>query len=722
DEAQESTSSRPPNPHATRVMDFLANFTGKNRLWVITAPSSADHYFRMMEKQIEETTGLNCRLVERDTFIVIIIQDAMMEGKIRRTTYQGEVIEEAIDSDTVSELLRYLSLQDGTFGMLVLKKNLKVGERFPYPVRIEAVLEAIDQLPLRKVEKLTRRGAFKRCRVPKRPVARKQGPITRKVRVSSPLRQANSTSVTFTQRRLGDKKDVLKNKVQDILRGKSRFVIRQSSKDALPQRTISAQPKMNRNHSRSENTAEISQISPGSQNNGKGLHHNRKLGEKWLLQGTRTDPVLPLQQPGLTESANTDSTLVPSENEKNEGSQAVPSSVSSGEVLEKASANQAGKSTTTREREKSEYDFSSREDKNTTDPSRDKTAESAPARSGKGRKGDSKKKDKGKGKKGKKKGRKGRKKTRRATDSKADLSFLESFKNKRRLLIIATPSEDNPLYIQQRDESVKYSCELAARKISVVTVLGSEHNGSVQLQHHLADADLSPDSPPEESSDLIAQLHKEYRIVYNTFFMTVTDYDLEPKQFFNTPVSIPLMMDYIDTFPSRQAEAEEETRHSVSCKERENQSKAETFLSRFAAERRLLIVSSPTEEDETFQQQKASLHGQACFLGFHHFALLILTGDGSWAAGSLQLFPLDGTGQLREEGLSPDIVNGIREHFKISRDYFTVLVIGKGGAIKSRYSTPLWSTAILDSLLYSVELQPEEEKLKETLGISCPEN
>ncbi|MBN3318187.1 CCD80 protein, partial [Atractosteus spatula] len=609
-------------------MDFLANFSGKNRLWVITAPSSADHYFRMMEKQIEETTGLNCRLVERDTFIVIIIQDAMMEGKIRRTTYQGEVIEEAIDSDTVSELLRYLSLQDGTFGMLVLKKNLKVGERFPYPVRIEAVLEAIDQLPLRKVEKLTRRGAFKRCRVPKRPVARRQGPITRKVRVSSPLRQANSTSVSFTQRRLGDKKDVLKNKVQDILRGKSRFVIRQSSKEASPQRTISAQPKMNRNHS----------------------------------------------------------------------------------------------STTTREQEKSEYDFSSREDKNTTDPSRDKTAESAPARSGKGRKGDSKKKDKGKGKKGKKKGRKGRKKTRRATDSKADLSVLESFKNKRRLLIIAAPSEDNPLYIQQRDESVKYSCELAARKISVVTVLGSEHNGSVQLQHHLADADLSPDSPPEESSDLIAQLHKEYRIVYNTFFMTVTDYDLEPKQFFNVPVSIPLMMDYIDTFPSRQAEAEGETRHFVSCKERDNQSKAETFLSRFAAERRLLIVSSPTEEDDSFQQQKASLHGQACFLGLHHFALLILTGDGSRAAGSLQLFPLDGTGQSREEGLSPDIVNGFREHFKISREYFTVLVIGKGGTIKSRYPTPLLSTAIVDSLLYSTELQPDEEKLKETLGIRCPEN
>lgn len=42
--------------------------------------------------------------------------------------------------------------------MLVVKKNLRVSERFPYPVRVEAILELIDQFPVRKLEKMTRRG------------------------------------------------------------------------------------------------------------------------------------------------------------------------------------------------------------------------------------------------------------------------------------------------------------------------------------------------------------------------------------------------------------------------------------------------------------------------------------------------------------------------------------------------------------------------------------
>lgn len=46
--------------------------------------------------------------------------------------------------------------------MLVVKKNLQVSERFPYPVRVEAVLELIDQFPMRKLEKITRKGKKQR--------------------------------------------------------------------------------------------------------------------------------------------------------------------------------------------------------------------------------------------------------------------------------------------------------------------------------------------------------------------------------------------------------------------------------------------------------------------------------------------------------------------------------------------------------------------------------
>lgn len=47
--------------------------------------------------------------------------------------------------------------------MLVMKKDLRVGERFPYPVRVEAVLELIDQLPARRLDKMTGKGSDLRC-------------------------------------------------------------------------------------------------------------------------------------------------------------------------------------------------------------------------------------------------------------------------------------------------------------------------------------------------------------------------------------------------------------------------------------------------------------------------------------------------------------------------------------------------------------------------------
>lgn len=46
--------------------------------------------------------------------------------------------------------------------MLVVKKNLRLSERFPYPVRVEAVLELIDQFPKRKLEKMIRKGKNQR--------------------------------------------------------------------------------------------------------------------------------------------------------------------------------------------------------------------------------------------------------------------------------------------------------------------------------------------------------------------------------------------------------------------------------------------------------------------------------------------------------------------------------------------------------------------------------
>ncbi|XP_005451377.1 coiled-coil domain-containing protein 80 [Oreochromis niloticus] len=219
----ESSSSLAPE------MDFLADFAGKKRLWVITAPSHSDQYLRMMEKQLEEMEqkGLNCHLAERDTYIVTIIQNAMMEGRIQKTTFQGDATVENLDPDTVTKLLHYLELtsQEQKFSMLVIKKNLRVSERFPYPVRVEAVLEVIDQFPMRKLEKMTRKGSHLRCKTTKKKIVKKRKKMT-----LSPQRRGNVTSVVALQRRPAlDKKAALRSKIRDILSGRSRFVIRKPS-------------------------------------------------------------------------------------------------------------------------------------------------------------------------------------------------------------------------------------------------------------------------------------------------------------------------------------------------------------------------------------------------------------------------------------------------------------------------------------------------------------
>lgn len=214
-------------PGGESETDFLADFAGKKRLWVITAPSHEDDYLRMMEKQIEESEGLNCRLAERDTLIVTIIQNAMMEGKIKYTTRQGEATEQSLDQDLVTKLLHYLELEHQMFSMLILKKNLKIGERFPYAVRVEAVLEVIDKLPVRMLEKVARKGSIQKCKITKKRLKNLNG--AKKRRVFSLQKRGNLTSVFKTQREPLDKKAALKTKVQDILNGRSRFVIRKGT-------------------------------------------------------------------------------------------------------------------------------------------------------------------------------------------------------------------------------------------------------------------------------------------------------------------------------------------------------------------------------------------------------------------------------------------------------------------------------------------------------------
>ncbi|KAF7661669.1 hypothetical protein LDENG_00254870 [Lucifuga dentata] len=634
-----------PSSGLAPELDFLADFAGKKRLWVITAPSHNDHYLQMMEKELEEMgkDGLNCQLAERDTFIITIIQNAMMEGRIQKTTFQGEATVESLDPETVTKLLHYLDLtsQDQAFNMLVLKKNLHVSERFPYPVRVEAILELIDQFPMRKLEKMTRKGSNLRCKVTKKKVVVRKKKIKQKMVLSS-QRRGNVTSVVPLQRKpVLDKKSALKSKIQDILNGRSRFVIRKvpsatRGKDSSSDRTTS-------------NTQEKGKI------------------QSPLEGATKRNEEVKTNSP--------DSTV--------EGGKKRKGAKSSKEKKEQ----------------------------NAKDDSQGKQSS----------------KKKGKRKKGKKGKGRGKKSNREASekDKTALKEFLESFKGTRRLMVISTPSIDATLYAQQKEENDKQRCNLAIRKITVATIVGKGSDATLTLQHYQLESKPPLSKLPEQLSDsaLVSLLRAELGLSSSDLFsMTVTDYDIKPNRVFEAPPSNAALFEYIDNFPSRYAEKEKERRSTPACSEDKKQPGAEISLLRFMSKRRLLLISAPSEDDYSFQQQLSALRGQECHLGIRHFAMLKLTGARDKASGTVELFPLNGRSQSEIEPLSRDMINNLREQLKISKDYFSMLVVGKDGDVKTWFPSPIWSLDNVYDLVDSMELRLQEEKLQRRLGIHCPED
>lgn len=68
------------------------------------------------------------------------------------------------------------------------------------------------------------------------------------------------------------------------------------------------------------------------------------------------------------------------------------------------------------------------------------------------------------------------------------------------------------------------------------------------------------------------------------------------------------------------------------------------------------------------------------------------------------------------------MVNNLREQLEISKDYFSMLVVGKDGDVKAWFPSPMWSLDNIYDLVDSMELRLQEEKLQRRLGIQCPED
>lgn len=71
------------------------------------------------------------------------------------------------------------------------------------------------------------------------------------------------------------------------------------------------------------------------------------------------------------------------------------------------------------------------------------------------------------------------------------------------LQLITSPGEENTMYVQQRDEYLESVCEMAIRKVSIITIFGSLTNSTMKIDHYQLGRyrDVSPFAPagPEKT-------------------------------------------------------------------------------------------------------------------------------------------------------------------------------------------------------------------------------
>lgn len=802
DEGSSARSRMLRFPSGSSSPNILASFAGKNRVWVISAPHASEGYYRLMMSLLKD--DVYCELAERHIQQIVLFHQAGEEGgKVRRITSEGRVLEQPLDPTLIPKLMSFLKLEKGKFGMVLLKKTLQVEERYPYPVRLEAMYEIIDQGPIRRVEKIRQKGFVQKCKASgvegqvvdegnngggagkpglssekrKEDLRRAQVPPTRESRVKV-LRKPATTKATPGPPPPTPRATTLPPApVTTVTRATSRVVTvaaRPTTTMAFPttQRPWTPRVHPSSDAHRPPATAEVTTArgSVVSENlyppSRKEQHRERPQTTRRPSKATSFEsftaaPPTPTSEHSTRvvagrfrdnrtdkrEHGHRDPNVVPGPHKPAKGKppkKKAQDKILSNEYEDKydpsrPTASQLEeelhvgnipppKAKESKKHEKLEKAEKEKKKKVKTEKADKLLKNEKQVKKDKAEKKSRQEKEKNKKKKAGKTEQDGYLKptTKHFTQNPKKLvtDLLGSFEGKRRLLLITTPKVENNMYVQQRDEYLESFCKMATRKISVITIFGPVNNSSMKIDHF----QLENEKPMRVVEDedlvdqhLISELRKEYGMAYDEFFMVLTDVDLRVKQYYEVPITMKSVFDLIDTFQSRIKDMEKQKKEGIVCKEDKKQS-LENFLSRFRWRRRLLVISAPSDEDWAYSQQLSALSGQACNFGLRHITILKLLGVGEEVGGVLELFPINGSSVVEREDVPAHLVKDIRNYFQVSPEYFSMLLVGKDGNVKSWYPSPMWSMVIVYDLIDSMQLRRQEMAIQQSLGMRCPED
>ncbi|KAG7266515.1 hypothetical protein CRUP_036531 [Coryphaenoides rupestris] len=128
---------------------------------------------------------------------------------------------------------------------------------------------------------------------------------------------------------------------------------------------------------------------------------------------------------------------------------------------------------------------------------------------------------------------------------------------------------------------------------------------------------------------------------------------------------------------------------------------ASALLDQFYEKRRLLIVSTPSLANEEYKLQNIMIQKSACGLDLRHVTVIELLGSSPRERGRITGKPLH-----------PQVIEGLRQAFRISRSYFSILLLDKHGADRERFINTLTSDelfAYVDDFLLA---EDERERLE----------
>lgn len=736
---------------SSSAINILAGFAGKNRVLVISAPDDSDGYYRLMMNLLKP--DVYCEMADRHMQQIIMFHEkGKMGGKVRRVSNQGSLVEELLDPALVPRLMDFLKLEDGKFGMVLLRKTLQVEERYPYPVQLEAIYEAVDQAPMRRLEKARQKGFVQKCKtagvegqvvqsvgsnavglkpqvnMTEKTRRHKVKPVPQPTRITQASTTISTTTMTTTTKRTTTTLKTTTSKPPTT----TTVTTTAPSTTIFPSTTTSIITNIPTTveqthphttvlwHTPVPNTSErVYRSSPRDTTTHLSVTSNfyKQHKEKYLDHTQKISTAISPTQASIQKPKDK-LPVVKHGWSKKLGQH------SRERDTQRPIANKPETKLMTTQKGKTKPDSADRRKKMDRP---EKPLKKIPA----GKKDSKVTKETNVSVQNKKAQKPDVFEERAVVDQAANPkksldTFLSYFQRRRRLMIITAPDEQNHMYSEQRDEYLEQVCDMALRKISIISIFGPLTNSTMKIEHYqteqdkplrgLTDSDLI-------NQDLITAFRKHFGMIYNDFSMVFTDFDMKVKQRYEVPIVMKAVFDYIDTLSTRIKEIEQQRKLAVMCKKEDKSRSLEDFLSRFRWRRRLFVISTPTDEEWAYQQQLYTINSQACNLGLRHISLLKLVGKTlDDMSGVLELYPINGSASVDREDLSASLVQDIRSYFQISQEYFSMLLVGKDGNVKSWYPSPMWSMSIIYELVDSMQLRRQEMAIQQSLGMRCPDD